>query len=442
VRSSFAATVIAAAALAVVSAPALAQNTLAQRVSRSPDGVVHVQFDPRPGTCGDGKDVIGYRKALFAESFQSIGDWNAPNCRPGPMRVALSVANGKITKMKSYVGGSWARTSERVTDLGTVPSSEAAAYFFALVPQIEGSGGRGDKSRILLPAVLADDPNALPRAISLARDEARLEETRRQAIQWIGLLGDARVVPVLVTFARGGGTAPAGEDIDDDEGGPGKKGLATAAMASLSMLENGAGVPALIDLARTGTSGTRGAAVFWLGQTGDPRAFAVLHGVIENAREDERIRAHAIFSLSQGDRPPEFAYLRSVYPRFTSDRLKESVFQAMGQDQSTGSSWLIDRARDNGEPLKLRKTALFWAGQSKNTPTKDLVAVYRAATEPSLREHAIFVLSQRDDEAALNELMRIAREDSDRQMRSRALFWLGQKDDPRVTKLIGDRVLR
>jgi hypothetical protein len=441
VHSSFAATVIAAAALAVVTAPTLAQNTLEQRVSRSPDGVVHVQFDPRPGTCGDGKDVIGYRKALFAESFQSIGDWNAPNCRPGPMRVALSVSNGKVTRVKSYVGGSWARTSERVTDLGTVPSSEAATYFFALIPQIEGTGGRGDKSRILLPAVLADDPNALPRVISLARDEARLEETRQQAIQWIGLIGDARVVPVLVAFARGGGAAPAAEDIDD-EGGPGKKGLATAAMAALITLENGAGVPALIDLARNGTSGTRGAAVFWLGQTGDPRAFATLHGVIENGREDERIRAHAIFSLSQGDRPAEFAYLRSVYPRFTSDRLKESVFQAMGQDQSTGSSWLIDRARDNGEPLKLRKTALFWAGQSKNTPTKDLVAVYRAAAEPSLREHAIFVLSQRDDEAALNELMRIAREDSDRQMRARALFWLGQKDDPRVTKLIGDRVLR
>lgn len=64
------------------------------------------------------------------------------------------------------------------------------------------------------------------------------------------------------------------------------------------------------------------------------------------------------------------------------------------------------------------------------------------ATEPSLREHAIFVLSQRDDEASLDELMRIAQEDSDRKMRSRALFWLGQKDDPRVTKLIGDRVLR
>jgi HEAT repeat protein len=54
----------------------------------------------------------------------------------------------------------------------------------------------------------------------------------------------------------------------------------------------------------------------------------------------------------------------------------------------------------------------------------------------------VFVLSQRQDEAALNELMRIAREDSDRRMRARALFWLGQKDDPRVAKLIGDRLER
>jgi hypothetical protein len=443
VRSSPVSIAVAVAAtFAAFSIPALAQNTLAQRVSRAPDGVVHVQFAARPATCGDGRDLIGFRKALFAESFQSIGDWNAPNCRPGPVRVALSVATGRVARVKTYVGGTWASTNERVTDIGTVPSSEAAAYFFALVPQIEG-GSRRDKSRILLPAVLADDPGAVQRLISMARDDARLEETRRQAIQWIGLLGDASVVPVLVAFARGGGAAPAGPDLDDNEGGPGKKGLATAAMAALSSLEDGAGVPALIDLARNGTSGTRGAAVFWLGQTRDPRAHAALHGVIENAREDERIRAHAIFSLSHGGAPAgEFAYLRSIYPRLTSDRLKESVLQGMGEDESSGSAWLISRARDNAEPLKLRKSALFWAGQRKHTPTKDLVAAYRDATEPSLREHAIFVLSQRDDEASLNELMRIARDDSDRQMRSRALFWLGQKDDPRAAKLIGDRVLR
>jgi len=441
VRSSFILTTV-ALAFAATSTQALAQNTLAQRIARAPDGVVHVQFAARPGTCGDGEDMIGFRKALFARSFQSIGDWNAPNCRPGPVRVALSVASGKVTRINTTVGGGWPRTNERVTDLGAVPSSEAATFFFALVPQLEGRGG--EKSRLLLPAVLADDPDALPRLIALARDNARVQETRRQAIQWIGLLGNAGVVPVLVEFARGGGASPAGEDIDVDDEAPGKKGLATGAMAALSTLEEGVGVPALIDLARTGTSGTRGAAVFWLGQTGDRRAFAALHGVIENAREDERIRSHAVFSMSHGGNTPdhEFAYLRALYPRVTSTKMKEAILMGMGEDESGGSTWLIDKARDTREPIAMRKNALFWAGQKKSTPTKDLVAYYRATSEPTLREHAIFVLSQRDDDASLNELMRIARDDSDRQMRSRALFWLGQKDDPRVTKMIGDRVLR
>jgi HEAT repeat protein len=284
----------------------------------------------------------------------------------------------------------------------------------------------------------------VPRLITLAHDESRAQETRRQAIQWIGLLGDAKVVPVLVAFASGGGAAPTGDDIDENDEAPGKKGLATAAMAALSLLDNGAGVPALIDLARTGTSGTRASAVFWLGQSGDPRAFAALHGVIENGREDERIRAHAIFSLANGGETPEneYSYLRGIYPRLTSDKLKEAIFQGLSEKRSGSSSWLIERARDNSEPLKMRKSALFWAGQGESTPTKELVAFYRGTADPTLREHAIFVLSQRDDEASLNELMRIANSDADKQMRARALFWLGQKDDPRVTKLIGDRVLK
>ena len=444
VRSSFIATTVAAVAvLCSVSDPVSAQNNLAQRISRSPDGVVHLQFAGRPGTCGDGKDMIGYRRALFMESFQSMGEWHAPDCRAGPVRVALKVANGKVFRVKTFVGGAWANADERVTDLGAVNDAEASAYFFGLVPQLERETSR-DKARFLLPAVLADDPAAVQRLVSLARDDARVQETRRQAIQWLGLLGDAKVVPVLVEFARAGGAGPAGEDIDEDDAKPGKKGLGTGAMAALSSLEKGVGVPALIDLARTGTSGMRGSAVFWLGQSGDPRALAALHGVIENAREDERVRAHAIFSLSHGGDTPqaEFAYLRSIYPRLAGNRLKDAVIQGMGADESPGSAWLIDRARDTREPMEMRKSALFWAGQKKGTSTRDLVAYYRSATEPELREHTIFVLSQRNDEASLNELMRIAQQDSDKRMRARALFWLGQKDDPRVAKMIGEKVLR
>ena len=99
----------------------------------------------------------------------------------------------------------WPQTSERVTDLGAVSPVEASAYFFALIPRIERLGSK-DKSRILLPAVLADAGDVIPQLTSLARADARVHETRRQAVMWLGLLGDAKVVPTLVAFARGGGS--------------------------------------------------------------------------------------------------------------------------------------------------------------------------------------------------------------------------------------------
>lgn len=427
---------IALIGLATPSSLVLAQS-LATRVSRAPDGVVHLQFASRPGTCGDGRDAIGFRKAFFAENFQSFGNWNASTCVPGPLRVELTVAGGQVTRLKTSVGGNWARTSERVTDLGTVSPIEASSYFFELVPRLERIG-TGDKSRNLLSAVLADAGDVIPQLTSLARDDDRTSDTRRQVIQWLGLLGDAKVVPTLVAFARGGGAEPVGDDIDEDDTKPGKKGLATAAMAALSYVADGAGVPALIDLARNGSLSSRNSAVFWLGQTGDPRAIATLHAVIENTSEDERVRAHAIFSLSHGDDIPdsEFAYLRAIFPRVTSKKMKEQIMMGMGEDKSNGSAWLLARARDTGESIETRKTALFWAGQRDLTPTKDLVAVYRAANEESLKEHAIFVISQRDDREAIDALMQIASSDSDKRMRSRAMFWLGQKDDPRVKALI------
>ena len=437
IRALGAALVIAA----LSAAPAQSQGSIASRVARAPDGVVRLQFAGHPGVCGDGRDLIGYRKAFFSSSVQSFGKWSAPSCAPGPVRVSLTVSRGRVTQMQTSVGGSWAATSARVTDLGTVPSSEAASYFFGLVPELEG---RVNKARFLLPAVLAADDGTLARLTSLSRDASRAESTRKEAIQWIGLLGDASAIPTLVAFARQGGDAGKGEDIDDDGDTHGKKGLATAAIAALSFLEDGVGIPSLIELARSGGSAVRHSAVFWLGQSGDRRALSALRTVIENSREDERIRAHAIFSLAHGGDNPssEFGWLRSIYPRLQSERLKEAVFQGMGQDEATGSAWLLERARDRGESTKLRKTALFWAGQSQSTPTAGIVSFYRSVDDAALREHTIFVLSQRQDDAAITELLRIARSDNDRNMRSKALFWLGQKDDPRVTNLITERLER
>lgn len=425
--------VVATTLAAPLSAPA--QGTLAARIAQAPDGVVRVQFDSRPGVCGDGRDVVGYREALFARNFQSMGKWSDRRCVAGPLRVSLTKDNGQVSRIQTQMAGAWPAGAGRVTDLGTIGSREASTLFFTLVPLLESESG---KDRLLLPAVLAADAPVIAPLLAIARSDARADHTRRSAIQWLGQLGDASVVPALVAFAKQGS--------DDDGDKSGKKRLASSALAALSMLDDDAGLPSLIDFAKGGPRSVRKDAVFWLGQNGDPRALRVLHTIIEDSREDTKLRSHAIFSLTHGDSDnrgdAEFTWLRGAYARFDEDALKEAAMQGMTQDETNGSRWLIERARDTSESVKVRRTALFWAGQSENTRTADLVNVYRTGDEPSFREHAIFVLSQRQDDAATDALIRIAREDADTRMRGKALFWLAQKKDPRVMKLISDIVLK
>jgi len=433
VRSGVRSAVRSAVGSALLVLPLGAQS-VAARIASAPDGIVRVQFDSRMGVCGNGRDLVGYKTALFARNFQTFGHWSSGDCVPGPLRVTLTVADRQVTQLRTQVGGPWPATESRVTDLGVVSAPEASTYFFSLVPRLERASG---KDRLLLPAVLADDAPVIQPLLALARDDDRAIHTRRAAVQWIGLVGDATVIPTLVQFAR--------DDVGDDgTDKPGKKGLGSAAMAALGTMDADAGVPALIELARNSNVGTRRNAVFWLGQNGSVAARRMLHTVIENAAEDPRVRSHAIFSLTHnGDTPTsEYAWLRSLYPRLEGTELKEAVIQGMQEDEGAGGPWLIARALDSGESHKLRKSALFWAGQRDATPTADLLRAYRDLTDTSLREHAIFVLSQRDDDAATDALLAIVRDDADTRMRGKALFWLAQKNDPRVRKLIADLVLK
>ena len=101
------------------------------------------------------------------------------------------------------------------------------------------------------------------------------------------------------------------------------------------------------------------------------------------------------------------------YARLENDELQEAIIQADAGGRRRRRS-LADRgALDSGESEKLRKSALFWAGQREETPTSELVRVLREARDRGLREHAVFVLSQRRDDAATDALLQIARADRD-----------------------------
>src|SRR5687768_15801195 len=87
-------------ALSALSAlSAVSAQSLTSRVANAPDGVVRMEVESRMGVCGDGRDLVGYKSAVFAHNFQSIGGhWDSDRCAAGPLRVTLTVADGQVTR--------------------------------------------------------------------------------------------------------------------------------------------------------------------------------------------------------------------------------------------------------------------------------------------------------------------------------------------------------
>jgi len=429
---------LASLALALTLAPALgaqAGSTIARRVAAAPDGEVRLAYATRPDVCGDGRDGISVGRSMtFYDRGESYGSWGRMRCVDGPARVALTVQNHKVVGVRTRVGGVWPSGAGGATDLGRVGAPEAAAYFIGLAQQIDN----GKRQNPLLAAAVADSANVAPDMLRLGRMTTLSREMRRRAVHWAGALGDASMVAPLTELARANG----GDATSTDDVGPGN-GLASAAVGALGMIPDGVGVPALMTLARGGSETVRKAAVFWLGQRDEEQPHALVRTIAGDEKETEAVRRAAIFALSQGEgaSQADFQFLTSLFDRTSSERLKDQVLFSVSQREAwDGSRWLLEKARDESQPMEVRRKAVFWAGQG-HASVADISALYKSAKDQRLREHVIFVLSQRDEEAATTQLMSIAREDPDREMRKKALFWLGQKNDPRVTKLITDMVL-
>jgi hypothetical protein len=240
-----------AVALLVSGSTAKGQS-LAQRIAQAPDGKVRMSFAARPGVCGNGEGYINRRG-------ERTEDWE-PDCDNGPVRVLLEVRGHDVVRIRTFVGGRWRESRRVVTELGTVGAREAADYLVRLAESSEGSVSR----KAILPATLADSAEVWSSLLRIARDETRPRRTRREALQWAGMEA-GRVVT--------GGVWLGPEDEDDE--------VQAAAVFAISQLKKDEAVPALIRIARTHSSPrVRKRALFWLGQSGDPRAIDVLEEIL------------------------------------------------------------------------------------------------------------------------------------------------------------------
>ena len=413
-----------AAAVFTAAATHLSAQSIAARVAAVKDGQVQMMYASRPDACGDGNDVTALGRLFVVYPDVQGHGWSRMNCTFGPARVVVTRRDGEVTLVRVHVGAV-RRVDPNVTDLGVVPAREAAEYFLGVASSARGRAA----SNAIMAAAFADSADIWRQLLALARDDDRTHDVQCTALYWLSGVAPAEAAGPLDAVAR-----------NRSEPRPLREGV----VMTLGQLRDGAGVPALIEMTKQDDDDhwLRERAIFWLGNAGDERGRATVRTLAASDTLASDLRERAIFALGFLDHDGENGpFLRSLYRRLDDTRLRDKVIQAVAQlDDDADQQWLLDRVLDTNEPIDLRKQALFWRGQRNTGSLGDLIALYPRLASRELREHYVFVLSQRPESAAVDKLIDLAKSDGDREIRAKATFWLGQSRDPRATRFLEERI--
>ena len=246
-----------------LAASSAAAQPLKAKVDAVGSGTVRFSYAAAEGVCGNGRGNISIRQNGRGTTSYGEGrrgrEWE-DECEPGPVRIAVDVSRGTVTSLRSYVGGRWRGTSD--TDLGTVSASDASEYLLTLA-----ESGRNEVAKdAIFPAMIAEGASPWRRLLAIAKDQRRPDEVRKSAIFWVGQ-GAAEAATVGL------------QEIVDDPNGD--REVRKSAIFSISQRPHDESVPALIRIARSHRDPElRRTAIFWLGQSHDPRAVAYFEEVL------------------------------------------------------------------------------------------------------------------------------------------------------------------
>jgi hypothetical protein len=259
--------ILAAATLGLGAAAAAQAQSLAARVAAAADGDVRFTYSSRPDVLGNGRNVIQWncrgkncRQQVDGDFSDGDDDWSSP-CDTGPARLTLRVRGGRVTALHVVVGGTW-RPRPGAADFGRIPAPEAARYLLALARQSGGDVG----GQAILAATIADSVTTWPDLLRLARDADVANDTRRSAVFWVSQAAEAAAT-------RGLDSLVGEPDVDRE--------VREQAVFALSQRPRDEGVPALIRIAKAHNDPEiRRRAIFWLGQSNDPRALALFEELL------------------------------------------------------------------------------------------------------------------------------------------------------------------
>ena len=255
----------------------------------------------------------------------------------------------------------------------------------------------------------------------LAKRDGCSASLRRSALFLLARRGDPEATALIISSAR--------NDTDPH--------VRSDALRWLAKMPGDQALATLEEIARTpGNESLQRSAVAALARSESPRARQAIRNIIERSDVPETLRATALSSVVGEQSADGGAYLRSVYPRLESSRLKLGAIRAIARiGGGENERWLLSIVRNQSEPLDVRSTALTYAARS-TIPISDLVGMYDAAGERPLRTRLISLYGSRSEPEAADKLMAIAKTGTDPEMRRLAISALSRRNDPRTKKLL------
>ncbi len=242
------AAVVAVAAVAAGSmASSLAAQSLAREIELAPAGWVVFQYalERDVEICADG----GMRRG---DSWRMRwSDDRGDFCARGRAQAELRVQDGEVIDVEIQPPSMGRRTSSD-TDLGERDPQEVADYFMTLASE---SPRRDVAEDAIMPAVLAEGVTVWPQLKDIALDRGLDDDVREGAIFWLG--------------QRDGG----GEYLQELYRSVDSRELKEKIIFSVSQSGEDQDVRWLLDRAQDPSESTevRKNALFWLGQSDDPR---------------------------------------------------------------------------------------------------------------------------------------------------------------------------
>ena len=255
----------------------------------------------------------------------------------------------------------------------------------------------------------------------LARKDDCSASLRRAALWLLGRRTDAEAMSLVMNSAR--------NDPDIR--------VRADALRFLAAMPGDQPVATLEEIARTpGNEQLQRAAIMALGRSDSPRARQSIQAIVARTDLSEELRASALASMDAEHTSDNGAYIRSLYPRLETPRLKAEAIRAIANiGGNDNEQWLLSLVRNPNESADVRATALRYAGRS-SIPIADLTRMYDVADARSLREQLIRLYAQRTEPEATDKLFAIARSGTDPDLRRLAISALSRKNDPRTKQLL------